>query len=133
MRKAALILGILLILAIIASLIFGLSVRNKNPAVTAGIADISSQPYEDLQIIPLKGIWEFYPNKLLDPQELKYITHPSDLGGGYVEVPGLWSTYEGNHAKATAQPQMQKTGFGTYRVRVKLPKPELYTISMKSI
>jgi len=87
-----------------------ISERN-NPQVTDGHIDLRQWDFSEEGVASLNGIWEFYPNKLLGPED--FVT---DLSGRRplpaaqkIQVPSKWNTSLG-----------QAQGYGTYHLRMKL-------------
>jgi signal transduction histidine kinase len=85
-------------LTILAFLIISLPVRSQ-------VLNFSDHNFDDGKILPLKGTWEFYWDKLLTPQDLD--SHTPTL----VQVPHFWMEND----------QFDFFGKGTYHVKVKLP------------
>jgi hypothetical protein len=71
--------------------------------ITNGIFD--ARKVKASERVPLNGNWDFYPGKLLNPDELKFHKRKSLL------VPSLWNEH----------PSMQNVGCGTYVLKVILP------------
>lgn len=85
---------------------------HKSPAAVQGVLDLSSWDFAKDKSVFLNGEWDFYPEKLLPPEELSKETHYS------IKVPGSW------HKKTGAFLQKPR-GNGTYRLSVKLPESQV--------
>ncbi|MFS0646406.1 7TM diverse intracellular signaling domain-containing protein [Siminovitchia sp. 179-K 8D1 HS] len=77
---------------------------------------------EENKTIQLDGEWEFFPNTFLDPEE------SSQADGKMISVPGKWNRFftgEKNPAY----------GFGTYRLKILVPKDskQVYGMRIRSI
>lgn len=77
-------------------------------SVGRGQIDLSVHNFENGGL-SLSGNWEFYWNKLLSPQDFKFIQNPE-----WVDVPGSWHR-QGNYPLL---------GCATYRVSIKLDKTQ---------
>lgn len=87
-----------------------------------GIIDLHHWDMHQDTNIYLAGEWEFYPHELLTPEddfdEYENIKQ-------YVEVPGSWETYLNKDGSVD--------GSGTYRVKLKLPRDDLYGLKTRTI
>ncbi len=128
MRKIVLFAGIIYLILTFAALISQTVAIKEYQPIPQGTLDLSSIPYDDIGTFALQGTWEFYPEVLMRAQELKTIEHPAEAGGGYIEVPSQWHTYLGPEGKS-----LERTGFGTYVMHIKLPEPGYYALELKSI
>jgi two-component system sensor histidine kinase ChiS len=81
-----------------------------------GILDLSSISLEHYGVVKLDGEWEFYPNRLIMPEELSQERNTDNRG--YVKVPMAWDKYKGRN-------KMPEMGTATYRLRVKLKNSDL--------
>ncbi len=123
MRKLIFILGIIFIILTFATLIIQTaSIHNFTP-IEEGYLDLSEKSYDEIETVLLQGEWEFYPQMLLTPDELSHISSPEEYGGGYIQVPSQWISYE----------SMTRRGMGTYRIKVDLPSSGYYALAMKSV
>ena len=84
-----------------------------------GIMELSDWPSDS--IVMLNGVWDYYPNQLLEPGDISQ--HAPDPIG----VPGEWIRVR--HL------QQKSRGFGTYHLTVKLPvnQSKDYSIKIQSI
>lgn len=80
----------------------------RSPKVIEGSLDLSNWNFEKNGIVFLNGEWSFYPEKLLDPNDI------ANSSQYYMKVPGHWSlkNYKIQSAK----------GSGTYHISITLPK-----------
>ena len=80
-----------------------------------GVFDLSDWRVDGDGLVQLNGEWEFYPNRLLAPDDFAQLAQ-EDVS--YFAVPDNWRGYSGGHG-------FTRKGAGTYRLVVKLPEPEL--------
>lgn len=59
------------------------------PAATAGKIDLTGQPFDEA--IALRGQWEFYPGRLLEPASWDAGAGAPPQPAGYMDVPGYWN------------------------------------------
>jgi diguanylate cyclase (GGDEF)-like protein len=83
---------------------------NNNSIVVDGVIDLTQLNFEK-EVIRLNGQWEFYWNKLLEPQELNSTNLQSD---GYIDLPSSWNGYNINSKELTGD------GYATYRLSFKI-------------
>lgn len=93
----------------------------QQPKAVQGVLDLRNWDFERLGALSLEGEWEFYWEKLLNPQELaKYQEEDLNpiemLSGGYLSVPGLWNGREIEREGEALKPSGQ--GYATYRLTV---------------
>ncbi|MGC5326685.1 hybrid sensor histidine kinase/response regulator [Brevibacillus sp. SYSU BS000544] len=84
------------------------------PTAKQGVLDLSGWDFRHQGLVGLDGEWEFYPGKLLAPEDFFKGTHKD---ASYLSVPGTW---KGKNADGG----MNRKGFGTYRLKVFLPDSE---------
>ncbi|WP_170008503.1 sensor histidine kinase [Bacillus fonticola] len=77
-----------------------------------GIVDLTGWNEETDAVFPLKGQWELYWGKLLEPTDF---SSTISFKPSYVMVPNPWSTYE------TKNQNISNKGYATYRLRIQLP------------
>ncbi len=107
--RAAIVAGIIMLLLVV---FYDSKLQNSNsPEVVKGQLDLSAWDFTVNKTVFLNGEWDFYPGKLLQPEEL--LTEASVS----IKVPGGWKTKN----KAYMQPAR---GNGTYHLSVKLPKAQ---------
>lgn len=83
------------------------------PKAEAGVLDLTNWDRGDHKVILLRGKWEFYPDKLLEPGQ----PLPSDNSVRYISVPGKFDHVVGGDDSSAF-------GYGTYRLVIKLPESE---------
>jgi serine phosphatase RsbU (regulator of sigma subunit) len=95
-------------------LIFISCQRNHTPLpeITKGFIDLSKWSFEKDGTIDLNGEWEFYWHNLLEPNDFR-LNYP--MLPEYIYVPGGWVTENKKGEKK------QEFGYGTYRLRIKVP------------
>jgi len=82
------------------------------PKAEKGVLDLSSWDFETSGTVDLSGKWEFYWEELLYPNDFREGRKKT----GFMYVPAGWSS--GKHGS----PKYSAFGFGTYRLKIKLPK-----------
>ena len=88
--------------------IFSLGAK-ETPKAANGFLDLSAWRFEDDGVVALDGEWEFYPDRLLDPEDFAAVSADgSETSAGRIEVPGAWTS------------RMSAMGAGTYRLRVQV-------------
>lgn len=93
--------------------------KPEQPVVKRGVLDLRTWQPSENETISLDGDWVFYPNTLLNP-DIPNKHHQ------YITVPDSWEN---------SLPQKTPYGFGTYQLRIDLPKKEkqLYSLYFKEI
>jgi signal transduction histidine kinase len=90
-------------------LLYFSSAGHKTPRAENGFLDLTAWRFSDAGVVPLDGVWEFYPDKLLSPEQFSSSSaYDGGLSPKWIEVPGTWSK------------QMNKLGMATYRLQVKI-------------
>jgi class 3 adenylate cyclase len=111
-------------LAIFLFLAAGCGQKIRTDILTNGKGDFSSYDFSGSGIISLRGMWEFYPNLLVDPLTLKFLSTKPE----YVPVPSEWKNYPQFEDLKDSQ------GCGTYRAVVRLPPGvEWFGLSLNNI
>ena len=86
----------------------------QTPLATKGLIDLQSWDFEEKGSVLLNGQWEFYWQKFLAPKDFVF---PGNLPKmRIVGVPGKW--INSNQANDT----ISSLGYGTYRLKIMLPK-----------
>jgi class 3 adenylate cyclase len=83
------------------------------PSAIAGVFSLQDRDLNTAGTILLRGDWEFYWQRFLEPEDFREDDYASERR--YVNVPGLWS----------AGTELPGKGYGTYRLRVRLDR--MYT------
>ncbi len=97
-------------LLIIIIVFFSQEKKETNAVIASdGYMDLSGLDLEKSGQIALDGTWEFYSNRLLEPDEIDRLA-VSDKA--YLEVPGRWS--------GTGTSERSDKGVGTYRIRIRV-------------
>ncbi len=86
---------------------WGYETHRSDPKAVNGEIDLTRWKPDADRMIPLKGEWEFYPNRLIGPGE----PFP-EAERRLVRVPGGWD-------RLMASP----FGYGTYRLNIRMPDP----------
>lgn len=112
----------LIIVALVAINIFRINYTNKESKYISekGVLDLTGWDVDEEKILKLDGEWEFYPGKLLEPNE-----DFKDQENTYIKVPGDWGPYLNLEAL--------KNGSGTYRLIIKVPEDRIYGIKARTI
>ncbi|WP_230632946.1 hybrid sensor histidine kinase/response regulator [Paenibacillus athensensis] len=91
--------------------------RDDAPKAVRGVLDLSGWSLERQGMVLLDGEWEFYPDKLLGPDDFRRGgTGPGDRR--YVAVPGTWKS------GSLDAYGVKRKGAGTYRLVVRLSGKE---------
>lgn len=85
-----------------------------------GKANLTEVNFKEEKLIRLDGEWEFYPNELLKPNDIKL----SNITPQTITVPKSW---------ADEIDSSKEVEVGTYRLVVKVPKDDRYGIRVSSI
>ena len=85
-----------------------------------GTMDVSNLAYDEFPLIQLKGNWHFFPGETTDFDGALQQPH-------LLNVPSSWT---GLHIDGK---KLDPMGFGTYRLRLKLPEPGFYSILLDNI
>ncbi|WMT40455.1 hypothetical protein RE628_25220 [Paenibacillus sp. D2_2] len=94
------------------------------PWAKHGILDLSAWDFRNNGVVNLDGQWEFYEGELLAPSDFQQGTR-SEVS--YFNVPGTW---KGKHENGG----MNRTGFGTYRLKVKVGEGnEIFGMKIRSV
>ncbi|MBN2079744.1 MAG: response regulator [Spirochaetes bacterium] len=81
------------------------------PKVLRGVINAGSWDFQRQGPLELSGEWEFYPGRLLDPQETR-----KPRVAEYINVPGIWNGRIGKGEKLTGE------GCATYRLILEIPQ-----------
>ncbi|MFM9282315.1 hybrid sensor histidine kinase/response regulator [Paenibacillus jiagnxiensis] len=125
MRKQWIILSGFFFLTVVlpAYYLFNKSATNvEQPRARQGVLDLSGWNFSENGIVRLNGEWEFYPGQLLNPRSWKTdgLEHPLR----YASVPEIWNPY---------MPGQSGTGYGTYRLLIRVPKQDHELFGIRTI
>ncbi len=117
-------IGMLVVFAVLSSLFIyqWLHPDYQYPEARGGVLDAREWDFARQGIVPLRGEWEFYANKLLTPQDFRTNAEQLAAERRFLPVPGSWKGRFGDGY-----------GAGTYRLRVHVSDPELYSLRGKKI
>ncbi|MBB6730989.1 ATP-binding protein [Cohnella zeiphila] len=87
----------------------------RGPVASAGLINLSHWDFDDKGTVALNGEWEFYRNQLLTPASFSSHAAERPRRTAFADLPGTWNSYMGEDGEATPY------GYGTYRLRVRLP------------
>ncbi|MFD2334558.1 ATP-binding protein [Cohnella sp. GCM10020058] len=127
MRKQLTVLITMIGVFIVVSSLFIYSWLNPTfqyPEAQAGVLDARQWNFAKQGIIPLRGEWEFYENKLLTPQDFLANGNALEAERRIVRVPGGW---KGADSAGSGY------GAGTYRLRIAVSEPYFYSLRGKKI
>ena len=82
--------------------------------ITKGVLDLTENDLDELELIDLKGEWEFYWQKLLGPQDF---AREPESSPDYFNTPGAW-----NAENDLSNSGVSTSGYATYRLRIKTDK-----------
>lgn len=93
MKIRLLSIAIVLIVFTIAlmNMIFTINKHDSLLVAERGILDLTKQEFSKNEVVKLDGEWEFYPGKLLDPEDFK--NNKATEEKVYVKVPARWTGY----------------------------------------
>jgi two-component system sensor histidine kinase ChiS len=95
-------------------LYFVLPVANQ-PKAVEGVIDLSNWAWDGDRTVQLNGMWSFYPNQLLMPEDFAALDSGSIAAAHLIPVPDKWNKhFTGSDGEPTA------TGVATYRLKIKL-------------
>ncbi len=83
----------------------------ENPTAQNGVLDITEWDFDNNGIVKMKGMWEFYWNQLLEPEDFQSSNPP--VMTGYIYMPGSWEDFEIDGKKIGGD------GYATLRLIVK--------------
>jgi len=127
MRKQfTVLIGMLVVFTVVTSLFIyeWLNPTFRYPEARDGVLDARQWNFAKQGIVPLRGEWEFYENKLLTPQDFLANGKSLEAERRIVRVPGDW-TGAGSSGSGY--------GAGTYRLRVEVDGPDFYSLRGKKI
>ncbi|WP_419889703.1 histidine kinase [Paenibacillus xylanexedens] len=98
---------------------------HEKPMARQGILDMAGVEWTNQSVIPLDGEWEFYPEQLLSPQQIK-LDHSQPV---MIQVPGNW-----DDKRISRGYPMNGKSYGTYRLIVRnVPQGELLAIAKRYV
>ncbi|MFI2857268.1 ATP-binding protein [Paenibacillus sp. JSM ZJ436] len=108
------------------------------PSAMEGVLDLQEWDFAEDGAVPLKGEWEFYRGRLLNPPDFENPGPGVEHGGqgslepsAIVKLPGAWNSYISQEGEAESA-----WGYGTYRLIIQVPDGEenaLYGIKTGNI
>ena len=84
-------------------------VSKHKPEAENGVLDLTAWQFADDGVVPIDGKWEFYPGRLLYPEDFASV--PADGSAPqpvWIDVPGSWAKH------------METLGTATYRLRIRI-------------
>jgi signal transduction histidine kinase/CheY-like chemotaxis protein len=119
-------LNLKILLSLFLIIIFNLFVftnqskASNNIAIKEGILDLSNHNFYDTKFVDLSGEWEYYPNKILKPEEIDSYKQNKT----YTYFPSLWKS------EGFLTPSF---GIATYRLKVKLNSNSIMGVYMPDV
>lgn len=97
-----------------------------------GVMDLIAWNFEENGLIALDGEWEFYPSKLISPED--FASDSFSLSADYIAVPEIWHNHFFSYTTTRSGYSLSQTQKATYRLLVKInPRRSLYSLKIKSI
>ncbi|MEF3306927.1 ATP-binding protein [Paenibacillus sp. GYB003] len=125
-KQLAVLIGMIGLFAVVTSAFIydWLRPSDRYPEARGGVLDARKWNFAEQGIIPLRGEWEFYENRLLTPDDFRAGGEPLQAERKLTRVPGGWKGIS---------PSASGYGAGTYRLRVQVSEPALYSFRGKKI
>ncbi|BBI35569.1 hypothetical protein KCTCHS21_49680 [Cohnella abietis] len=119
-------IGMIVVFTVVTSLFIyeWLNPTFQYPEARGGVLDARQWNFAKQGIVPLRGEWEFYENKLLTPQDFKANGKALEEERRIVRVPGGW---DGVVSTGSGY------GAGTYRLHIEVSEPDFYSLRAKKI
>ncbi|WP_277532271.1 hypothetical protein [Cohnella rhizosphaerae] len=123
-KQLTVLLGMIGVFAVVSSLFIyeWLNPTFQYPEARDGALDAREWNFAKQGIVPLRGEWEFYENKLLTPQDFLANGKALEAERRIVRVPGGWKR-SGSSGGGY--------GAGTYRLRIAVSDPNFYSFRGK--
>ncbi|SDD17844.1 Signal transduction histidine kinase [Paenibacillus sp. UNCCL117] len=124
-KPFTILLAMILLFASSASVLIFRWIHPPDAAVRAvgGVLDARGWDYEERGVLSLRGQWEFYPDKLLTPDDFR--GDPAlQASRKLIDVPGNWK----DEVATNGRPGY---GAGTYRLVVQVDQSDIYSIRAK--
>ncbi|MDG0792380.1 hypothetical protein OMP38_17010 [Cohnella ginsengisoli] len=123
-KQLTVLLGMIGVFTVVSSLFIyeWLKPTFQYPEARAGVLDAREWSFAKQGIVPLRGEWEFYENKLLTPQDFLANGKALEAERRIVRVPGGWKS-SGTSGSGY--------GAGTYRLRIAVSDPNFYSFRGK--
>ncbi|WP_182302665.1 hybrid sensor histidine kinase/response regulator [Cohnella cholangitidis] len=125
-KQLSVLIGMMAVFAVVMSLFIyeWLNPTFQYPEAREGVLDARQWDFAKQGIVPLRGEWEFYENKLLTPQDFRTSVKTLEAERRIVRVPGGW---KGVVSSGSGY------GAGTYRLRIEVRDPDFYSLRGKKI
>ncbi|MFC5404808.1 ATP-binding protein [Cohnella soli] len=125
-KQLTVLIGMLAVFAVVISVFIyeWLNPTFQYPEARAGVLDARQWNFAEQGIVPLRGEWEFYENKLLTPQDFLANGNELERERRIIRVPGGWKDVASSGSGY---------GAGTYRLRIKVSDPDFYSLRGKKI
>ncbi|WP_379199497.1 ATP-binding protein [Paenibacillus sp. GCM10012306] len=96
----------------------------RYPEARGGVLDARQWNFAKQGIVPLRGEWEFYENKLLTPQDFQTGGKELEAERRFLRVAGGWKGVVSSD---------RGHGAGTYRLRIEVEDPDFYSLRGKKL
>ncbi|WP_336776168.1 hybrid sensor histidine kinase/response regulator [Paenibacillus sp. MMO-58] len=125
-KHVTVLVGMIVVFTVVTALfIYGwVNPTFQYPEARGGVLDARQWDFAKQGIVPLRGEWEFYENKLLTPQDFNINGEELKAERRIVHVPGGW---KGADSAGSGH------GAGTYRLHIKVSDPNFYSLRGKKI
>jgi len=125
-KQLTVLIGMIGVFAVVSSLFIyhWLNPAFQYPEARGGMLDARQWNFAEQGIVPLRGEWEFYENKLLTPEDFRIDGKALQAERRIVRVPGGWRGVVSS---------VSGYGAGTYRLRVQVSDPDFYSLRGKKI
>ncbi|MFF2092388.1 ATP-binding protein [Paenibacillus sp. NPDC058174] len=123
-KQLTVLVGMIVVFTVVTSLFIyeWLNPTFQYPEARGGVLDARQWDFAKQGIVPLRGEWEFYENKLLTPQDFDTNGKALEAERRMIRVPGSWGDASGSGY-----------GAGTYRLRIETSNPDFYSLRGKKI
>jgi hypothetical protein len=125
-KQLTVLIGMIVIFTVVTSLFIyeWLNPTLQYPEARSRVLDARQWDFAKQGIVPLRGEWEFYVNKLLTPQDFRAGGKALEAERPIVRVPRGW---KGVASSGSGY------GAGTYRLRIEIRDPDFYSLRGKKI
>ncbi|WP_217492821.1 ATP-binding protein [Bacillus sp. FJAT-27264] len=125
-KQLTVLIGMMLVFTVVISLFVyeWLHPTFQYPEARGGVLDARQWDFAKQGIVPLRGEWEFYENKLLTPQDFQTGGEALEAERRLLRVAGGWKGVVSSD---------KGHGAGTYRLRVEVKDPDFYSLRAKKL
>ncbi|WP_188890158.1 hybrid sensor histidine kinase/response regulator [Paenibacillus radicis (ex Gao et al. 2016)] len=125
-KQWTVLIGMIAVFTVVTSLFIyeWLNPTFQYPEARGGVLDARQWDFAQQGIVPLRGEWEFYENKLLTPQDFNTNGEALEAERRMIYVPGGWKSIASSGSGY---------GAGTYRLRIEVSEPDFYSLRGKKM